>query len=83
MTAVFDTLSAARDMERAGLEREAADAVAGAIRAGQGGLATEADLDVLQAATGSGIAALRRVIGLNLAISLATLAAVLAIAFRP
>ena len=83
MTAAFDTLSAARDMERAGLEREAADAVAGAIRAGQGELATKADLDALQTATGAGIAALRRVIGLNLAISLATLAAVLAIAFRP
>ena len=49
MTATFDTLAAARDMERAGLKREAAEAVAGAIRAGQGELATKADLTALEA----------------------------------
>ena len=80
MTTAFDTLSAARDMEQAGLKRAAAEAVA--IRAGQGELATKADLDALQAATRADIATLRWVIGIHLAISLATLAAVLAIAFR-
>ncbi len=49
MTATFDTLAAARDMEDAGLKREAAEAVASAIRAGQGELATRADLAALEA----------------------------------
>ncbi len=72
MTVAFDTLAAARDMENAGLKREAAEAVASAIRAGQGELATKNDLRALQ-----------WVAGINIAISLATLAAVLAMAFRP
>lgn len=78
MSAAFDTLAAARDMENAGLDRPAAEAVAEAIRAGQGELATKADL----AAVRSDIIGLRWVVGINVAISLATLAAVLAIAFR-
>ncbi len=49
MTVAFDTLAAARDMENAGLKREAAEAVASAIRAGQGELATRADLAALEA----------------------------------
>ena len=49
MTATFDTLAAARNMEDAGLPREAAEAVAGAIRNGQGELATKADLAALEA----------------------------------
>ncbi len=48
MTAAFDTLAAARDMENAGLERKAAEAVASAIRGGQGELATKADLLALR-----------------------------------
>ncbi len=78
MSAAFDTLAAARDMENAGLDRPAAEAVAEAIRAGQGELATKADL----AAVRSDIIGLRWVVGINVAISLATLAAVLAMAFR-
>ena len=49
MTATFDTLAAARNMEDAGLPHEAAAAVAGAIRNGQGKLATKADLAALEA----------------------------------
>ena len=49
MTATFDTLAAARNMEDAGLPREAAEAVAGAIRNGQGELAAKADLAALEA----------------------------------
>lgn len=79
MTATFDTLAAARDMEHAGLKREAAEAVAAAIRAGQGDLATKADIDRLD----TRFSTLQWVVGMNLAISLATLAGVLAIAFRP
>ena len=45
MTATaFDTLAAARDLETAGMDRAQAEAVASAIRAGQGDLATRADL---------------------------------------
>ena len=90
MAVTFDTLAAARDMEHAGLKREAAEAVASAIRAGQGELATKGDLDALRTATQADIAAvrsdingLRWVVGINIAISLATLAGVLAMAFRP
>jgi hypothetical protein len=77
--AAFDTLKAARDLEAAGVEQRQAEAIAAAIRAGQGELATRADLSGLSARIG----ALQWVIGLNVAISLATLAGVLAIAFRP
>ena len=42
--AAFDTLTAARDLETAGMDRVQAEAVAAAIRAGQGDLATRADL---------------------------------------
>ncbi len=83
MTATFDTLAAARDMEHAGLKREAAEAIASAIRAGQGELATKGDLDALCTATRSDINGLRWVVGINIAISLATLASVLAMTFRP
>ena len=40
----FDTLTAARELEAAGLERNQAEAIAGAIRSGQGDLATHADI---------------------------------------
>ncbi len=83
MTATFDTLAAARNMEHAGLKREAAEAVASAIRAGQGELATKGDLDALRTATRSDINGLRWFVGINIAISLATLASVLAMTFRP
>ena len=45
MTATaFDTLKAARDLEAAGVEQHQAEAIAAAIRDGQGELATKADL---------------------------------------
>ena len=49
MAQTFDTLTTARDLEAAGLKREAAEAVAGAIRAAQGEHATKADLSELEA----------------------------------
>lgn len=82
MIAAFDTLAAVRDLEAAGMERKAAEAVAGAIRAGQGELATKTDLDAGIGRLDTRISALQWIIGMNVAISLATLAAVLAIAFR-
>ena len=78
MSAAFDTLAAARDLEAAGMDRPQAEAVAAAIRTGQGELATRADLDGVAGRIGT----LQWVVGIHLAISLATLAAVLAMAFR-
>ena len=43
-TAAFDTLQAARNLEAAGVEQRQAEAIASAIRDGQGELATKADL---------------------------------------
>ena len=82
MAATFDTLAAARDMENAGLPREAAEAVADAIRAGQGDLATRGDVDALGDRLNTRLNVLQWVVGLNVALSLVTFAAVLAIAFR-
>lgn len=48
MTAVFDTLAAARDLEKAGMDRAQAEAVANLVRAGQGELATRDDVDALR-----------------------------------
>ena len=45
----FDTLSAARDLEAAGFDRTQAEALAAAIRNGQGDLSTKADLTELEA----------------------------------
>jgi len=44
MTTTFDTLTAARDLEAAGMSRDQAEAVAKAIRNGQGDLVTRSDL---------------------------------------
>ncbi|MCY4229795.1 MAG: hypothetical protein OXF26_02715 [Alphaproteobacteria bacterium] len=79
MTATFDTLAAARDMEHAGLKREAAEAVASAIRAGQGELITRADIEPL--ATKTELAALEarltwRIVGLVIAANALLVAAV-------
>ena len=41
---MFDTLAAARELEAAGFERKQAEAVAAAIRSGQGDLATNSDI---------------------------------------
>ena len=76
MSAPFDTLAAARELEAAGMELRQAEAVAAAIRTGQGELATRADLNGLAGRIGT----LQWVVGIHLAISLATLAAVLAMA---
>ena len=78
MSAPFDTLAAAHELEAAGMERRQAESVASAIRAGKGELATQADIGGLAGR----IATLQWVVGIHLTIGLATLAAVLAMAFR-
>ncbi|MCY4502471.1 MAG: hypothetical protein OXE57_13025 [Alphaproteobacteria bacterium] len=82
MTAAFDTLAAAQHMEDAGMDRKHAEAIATAIRSGQGELATKAGLDAATGRLDTRINALQWIFGTNLAISLATLATVLATAFR-
>ena len=78
MSATFDTLRATRDVDSTGTDRKAGEAGAEAARAGHGERATGGD----HAATRSDIAALRWVVGGNVAINLATLGGVLAVAFR-
>ncbi|MDE0241110.1 MAG: hypothetical protein OXI95_04965 [bacterium] len=58
MTVAFDTLAAARDLEKAGMDRAQAEAVANVVRAGQGELATKADVDALREATRADLDAL-------------------------
>ena len=70
----FDTLTAARDLEAAGVERIQAEAIAKAIRDGQGDLATKADIDRLD----SRLNTLQWVVGIQSAITLATFAIVAA-----
>ncbi len=85
MTSAFDTLSAAQHMQDAGMDRKHAEAVAAAIRSGQGELATKADITAIRSditAIRSDITGIRWIIGIHFAISLATLAAVLAIVFK-
>ena len=84
MATTFDTLAAARDFEKASMDRRQAEAVAG-----QGDLATRGDVDALRTTTEadlkavrSDISGLRRLVGVNIAVSLATLAAVPAMAFQ-
>ena len=45
----FDTLTEARELEAAGLDRRQAEAIAGTIRSGQGELATKADIAIVRA----------------------------------
>lgn len=45
MAATFDTLSASRALQDAGMDRGQAEAIAGAIRDGQGELVTKEHLD--------------------------------------
>ena len=63
MAAAFDTLTAARRMEKAGMKREQAEAVAEAVRSaaesGREDLATKSDLAAVKAELKAEIAALR------------------------
>ena len=45
----FDTLSAAENLQDAGIEREHAEAIAKAIKAGQGGPTTKSDVNQVRA----------------------------------
>ncbi|MXZ21518.1 MAG: DUF1640 domain-containing protein [Caldilineaceae bacterium SB0665_bin_25] len=70
MTSAFDTLTAARELEASGMERKQAEAVAAAIRAGQGDLATKDDIAGLRRE----LATLRWMMTITIALVLAILA---------
>ena len=70
----FDTLSAARDLEAAGFDRVQAEALAAAIRNGQGDLATKTDIAQLD----NRLNMLQWVVGIQSAVTLATFAIVAA-----
>lgn len=74
-SSTFDTLEATRALEAAGVDRKQAEAHAEQLRAAAG-------VDIDQLATRSDVGWLRWIAGVNLAISLATLAAVLGLAWR-
>ena len=74
MSATFDTLTAARQLEAAGMDRAHAEAIATAIRDGHGQLATKDDITSLS----NKITSLRWLVGLNFAMTMAVLAVVLA-----
>ena len=77
----FDTLSAARDLEAAGFDRVQAEALATAIRSGQGDLATKIDIAQLDSRVkqlDSRLNMLQWVAGIQSAVTLATFAIVAA-----
>ena len=74
-SSTFDTLEATRALEAAGVDRKQAEAHAEQLRAAAG-----TDLDKL--ATKTDVGWLRLIAGINLAISLATLAAVLGFGWK-
>ena len=77
----FDTLSAARDLEAAGFDRVQAEALAAAIRNGQGDLATKIDIAQLDSRLkqlDSRLNMLQWVVGIQSAVMLATFAIVAA-----
>ena len=77
----FDALEASRKLKQAGIDQEHADAIAEQLRAAAGTdptqLATKADM----AAVNSDLNWLRWGLGVNIAITLATLATVLSLAW--
>ena len=65
MRETFDTLSAARELEAAGMDRKQAEAVVGVVSAAQGGFATRDTLRALH----SRMATIKWMAGVNLALS--------------
>ena len=81
----FDTLTAAQDLEAAGIERKHAEAIAKVVNHGDERAATKADLDTFAItlsseirAVSSRISTLQWVIGIQSAFTLATFAIVAA-----
>ena len=84
----FDALEASRKLQQAGIEQQHAEAIADQLRSAAGAdlnqLATKADVAAVKsdvAAVKSDVTWLRWGLGVNIAITLATLAAVLSLAW--
>ena len=58
MEAAFDTLKVAHDLEESGFARKQAEALASAIRSGQGDLVVKADLDAMESRWDAKLAAM-------------------------
>ena len=78
MSETFDALAAARQLRDAGMEQPHADAVADVVRDSRSGLATEKGLDALRRE----LVTHRWVLGLNVAMTMATLAGIVVIALQ-
>ncbi|MCY4213597.1 MAG: hypothetical protein OXF68_08230 [Gammaproteobacteria bacterium] len=79
MNAAFDTLTAAKQLLETGLKQDQAEAIALVVKNGQGELASKQDLDALERKMDSQFTSIRWIIGLMVALQIATLTAVLAI----
>ena len=77
-SATFDPLSAAQDLEAAGIERKHAEAIAKAVNHGDERAATKADLDTAIAGVRPEFGIIRWLVGIQSAITLATFAIVAA-----
>jgi len=77
MSAAFDTLTAARRLQDAGMERKHAEAIATVVREGQGELSTTGDLSALEARL---TATLYRALWIQAAAIIAAIAALAGIA---
>ncbi|MCY4343359.1 MAG: hypothetical protein OXE83_07270 [Gammaproteobacteria bacterium] len=79
MNAAFDTLTAAKQLLETGLKQDQAEAIALVVKNGQGEMASKQDLDALERKMDSQFTSIRWIIGLMVALQIATLTAVLAI----
>ena len=77
-TTTFDTLTAARELEAAGIDRQHAEAIAKVVSHGDERAATKSDLDTAIATVRSELGTIRWVVGIQSAIGLATFAIVAA-----
>ena len=86
--AAFDTLTVSKDLQQAGIQAKHAEAIALAVKQSQGDLATKQDIDHLRTELKSDIDHLRTelksdiawmkwVLGVNLALSIGIIAAVI------
>ena len=64
--AAFDTLTASKDLHKAGIEMAQAEAIALVVKKSQGDLATKADVDLAKAALGADINLAKAALGADI-----------------
>jgi len=62
----FDTLTASKDLHKAGIEMAQAEAIALVVKDSQGSLATKADIDLVKAALSTNIELVKTELGTNI-----------------